>query len=81
MTLPPDARLVPRADVAAREIDDGVVLVNLGSGACFELNRIGFEIWLGCLGVPGASKPNTIALCGSNVDLQIRSQCGHEASE
>jgi hypothetical protein len=31
--------------VAAREIDDGAVLVNMGSGACFELNRIGFEIW------------------------------------
>jgi hypothetical protein len=45
MTLPVDARLVPRPDVAAREIDDGAVLVNMGSGACFELNRIGFEIW------------------------------------
>jgi hypothetical protein len=45
MTLPVDARLVPRPDVAAREINDGAVLVNMGSGACFELNRIGFEIW------------------------------------
>jgi hypothetical protein len=45
MTLSPDARLVPRPDVAAREIEDGAVLVNMGSGACFELNRIGFEIW------------------------------------
>jgi hypothetical protein len=41
MTLPVDARLVPRPDVAAREINDGAVLVNMGSGACFELNRIG----------------------------------------
>jgi hypothetical protein len=31
--------------VAAREIEDGAALVNLGSGACFELNRIGFQIW------------------------------------
>jgi|SRR5450432_2683245 len=45
MTLPVDARLVPRPNVAAREINDGAVLVNMGSGACFELNRIGFEIW------------------------------------
>jgi hypothetical protein len=40
-----DARLVPRPNVAARDINDGAVLVNMGSGACFELNRIGFEIW------------------------------------
>ena len=45
MPLSVDARLVPRADVAAREISDGAVLVNMGSGACFELNRVGFEIW------------------------------------
>jgi hypothetical protein len=45
MPLSIDARLVPRPDVAAREINDGAVLVNMGSGACFELNRIGFEIW------------------------------------
>jgi hypothetical protein len=43
MALSVDARLVPRADVAAREINDGAVLVNMGSGACFELNRVGFE--------------------------------------
>jgi hypothetical protein len=45
LPLPLGARLVPRPDVAAREINDGAVLVNMGSGACFELNRIGFEIW------------------------------------
>jgi hypothetical protein len=53
MALSIDARLVPRADVAAREINDGAVLVNMGSGACFELNRVGFEIWK-ALG-PGAT--------------------------
>jgi hypothetical protein len=53
MALSVDARLVPRADVAAREINDGAVLVNMGSGACFELNRVGFEIWK-ALG-PGAT--------------------------
>lgn len=40
-----DALLAPRSNVAARDINDGAVLVNMGSGACFELNRIGFEIW------------------------------------
>jgi hypothetical protein len=53
MTLASDARVVPRPDVAVREIDDGAVLVNMGSGACFELNRVGFEIWR-ALG-PGAT--------------------------
>jgi Coenzyme PQQ synthesis protein D (PqqD) len=53
MDISVDARLVPRADVAAREINDGAVLVNMGSGACFELNRVGFEIWK-ALG-PGAT--------------------------
>jgi hypothetical protein len=45
MPLSVDARVVPRGEVAAREINDGAVLVNMGSGACFELNRVGFEIW------------------------------------
>jgi hypothetical protein len=36
---------LPRPEVAAREIDDGAVLVDMKSGGCFELNRIGFEIW------------------------------------
>ena len=45
MGLSVDACLVPRPNVAARDINDGAVLVNTGSGACFELNRIGFEIW------------------------------------
>jgi coenzyme PQQ synthesis protein D (PqqD) len=45
MSLSVDARLLPRQEVAAREINDGAVLVNMGSGACFELNRVGFEIW------------------------------------
>ena len=35
----------PRSEVAAREISDGAVLVDMKSGGCFELNRVGFEIW------------------------------------
>jgi Coenzyme PQQ synthesis protein D (PqqD) len=40
-----EARYVPRRGVEARVIDDGAVLVDMGSGAVFELNRIGAEIW------------------------------------
>jgi hypothetical protein len=47
MVLPSNSRVVPRPDVTAQEIDDGAVLVNLGSGACFELNLVGFEVWKG----------------------------------
>jgi hypothetical protein len=45
MTVPADSLFLSRPEVAAREIDDGAVLVNMNSGGCFELNRIGFEIW------------------------------------
>jgi Coenzyme PQQ synthesis protein D (PqqD) len=36
---------IARPEVAAREVGDGAVLVNLNSGGCFELNRVGAEIW------------------------------------
>jgi hypothetical protein len=45
MTLSIDAVLVSRTEVVAREVDDGAVLVDMSSGGCFELNRIGFEVW------------------------------------
>ena len=45
MVLHESARLVPCRDVAVRAVDDGAVLVNMRSGACFELNRMGFQIW------------------------------------
>src|ERR1700690_1599435 len=64
MTLSPEARLVPRPDVAAREINDGAVLVNMGSGACFELNRIGFEVWKALR--PGATQD---AICEARAGL------------
>jgi hypothetical protein len=34
-----------RADVAAQALDSGAVLVDLAGGRCFELNRVGREIW------------------------------------
>jgi Coenzyme PQQ synthesis protein D (PqqD) len=45
MSLSNDAALVSRPEVVAREINDGAVLVDMSSGGCFELNRIGFEVW------------------------------------
>ena len=38
-------RLVPAPKVVSREIENGAVLVDMGSGQCFELNRVGLEIW------------------------------------
>lgn len=40
-----EARLAPRADVVLREIGSGGLLVDLGTGACWELNPVGVEIW------------------------------------
>jgi hypothetical protein len=45
MTLPASSFFVSRPEVAAREVGDGAVLVNMNSGGCFELNRVGAEIW------------------------------------
>ena len=49
MAIAAETRLRPCRDVAARQIDDGAILVNMASGKCFELNRVGFDIW-GALG-------------------------------
>lgn len=45
MDVGDEARIAPRGTVQTRALDDGAVLVNLHSGACFELNSVGFEIW------------------------------------
>jgi hypothetical protein len=42
-----DSRIVPRSSVQARALEDGAVLVDMNSGACFELNLVGFEVWKG----------------------------------
>jgi hypothetical protein len=34
-----------RPDVEVRPLQDGAVLVNLRSGAVFETNRVGAEVW------------------------------------
>jgi hypothetical protein len=45
MQLIPGAELFRRRDVDSRSLADGAVLVDLMSGVCFELNRVGSEIW------------------------------------
>jgi len=42
-----DDRVVPRSVVQVRALEDGAVLVDISSGACFELNAVGFEVWKG----------------------------------
>jgi len=44
MRIPSERNTASRSRAGAGEIEDGAGLVNMGSGACFELNRIGFEI-------------------------------------
>ena len=40
-----DDTLVKRVDVMARETPDGAVLVDVVSGGCWELNRVGAALW------------------------------------
>jgi hypothetical protein len=40
-----DVLLKSRQDVAMRLLEGGAVLVDMRSGACFELNRTGVEVW------------------------------------
>ena len=39
------AVLSRREGIESSALEDGAVLVNMNSGACFELNRIGAEVW------------------------------------
>ena len=71
VSLPDDARLRPVADVSARVLDqdggagaaigagDRAVLVNLRNGQCWELNRLGHEIWQ-LLATPGGASVSEI---------------------
>jgi Coenzyme PQQ synthesis protein D (PqqD) len=45
MELSDEARVSPAAGVSVQPLEDRAVLVNLQTGRCFELNRIGAEIW------------------------------------
>jgi hypothetical protein len=41
----PDVRLVQRAGVETRPYKEGAMLVDMGTGQCYRLNRVGAEIW------------------------------------
>ena len=40
-----DGTPIRRADVLARETPEGAVLVDVVSGGCWELNRVGAALW------------------------------------
>ena len=39
------SRLIPRENVAYRATDTGGMLIDLQTGGCFELNKVGRTIW------------------------------------
>jgi len=57
-------------DVAAREIPDGLMLVNLQTGAAFRLNQVGAAVWKQ---LDGTSDVTAIV-----ADLDRRYGVGHE---
>jgi hypothetical protein len=40
-----EARLRPSSGVVAKPLGEGVVIVNMTSGRCWQLNRLGAEVW------------------------------------
>jgi hypothetical protein len=44
-SVSPDDRLVQRSDVETRPYDKGAMLVDMGSGQCYRLNRVGADVW------------------------------------
>jgi hypothetical protein len=43
--ISPSSVFKRRAEVSVRELSDGGVVVNMRSGDCYELNRVGFRVW------------------------------------
>lgn len=41
----PDTQLILEEHIAFREIAEGAIVINLLSGACFRLNRVGADLW------------------------------------
>ena len=40
-----DKVLVANPNVVVQQMNDGAILMDMASGDCFELNRLGAEIW------------------------------------
>jgi hypothetical protein len=71
VTTGDDARIAPRGAVQVRPLEDGAVLVDMSSGACFELNVVGFEVWK-CLGQGQSVTEICATLAGRyNVDPDV----------
>jgi hypothetical protein len=49
----PNDRLVQRSDVETRPYDKGAMLVDMATGQCYRLNRVGADVW-GLLRQPAA---------------------------
>jgi hypothetical protein len=49
--LNPDERVQRRRGVQASPLSPGALLVDMDTGRCFELNRVGAEVW-GILQIP-----------------------------
>ncbi len=45
MTAPPAGRLKRSASVETRRLKEGIVVVHMGTGQCYRLNRVGTEVW------------------------------------
>lgn len=43
--MSPNDRLVQRSDVETRPYDKGAMLVDMGTGQCYRLNRVGADVW------------------------------------
>lgn len=41
----PAGKLIPNPSVVSQQTSDGAVLLEMTTGECFELNRVGAEIW------------------------------------
>jgi len=50
--LDPNLRLKQKTGVEARSLDRGMLLVDLSSGRCYRLNRVGAEVWQLLVGSP-----------------------------
>jgi hypothetical protein len=63
MTPPPLLKIRPRQSVVFRTTPSGGFLLDIDSGRCFQLNRIGAEIWSLALGDEMTVSKTMEALC------------------
>jgi hypothetical protein len=64
----PEARLHPSTDATVKPIDDRGVIVDMRTGRCWELNRVGFAIWQ--LVVTGKSPDEAAEAIATRFDVE-----------